>query len=130
MPASDAPSLARAFYQRFLASPDREAFLGGLVNSSPPTFETEWLEFKMYPQEDNDQKNERKIKEFWCINLSAFGNTQGGVLIWGIGAKQIDKVDAAWSHPLVPSPDALRTKLFELGGAAADLRLGLNLRAL
>lgn len=120
MAVTDTPSLARSFYQRFLASADRIAFLEGLVNSSPPTFETEWLEFKMYPQEDNDQKNEQKIKEFWCINLSAFGNTQGGVLIWGIGAKQIDKVDAAWSRPLVPSPDALRTKLFELHHLATD----------
>ena len=83
MAVTDTPSLARSFYQRFLASADRIAFLEGLVNSSPPTFETEWLEFKMYPREDKDQKNEQKIKEFWCINLSAFGNTQGGVLIWG-----------------------------------------------
>ena len=113
------PSLARAFYQRFLAAPDRVAFLEGLVNSNPPTFETEWLEFKMYPQEDNDQKNDQKIKEFWCINLSAFANTQGGVLI-GIGAKKIDKVDAASSRPLVPSPDALRTRLFELHHLATD----------
>jgi hypothetical protein len=114
------PSLARSFYQRFLAAPDRVAFLEGLVNSSPPTFETEWLEFKMYPQEGNDQKDEQKIKEIWCVNLSAFGNTQGGVLIWGIGARKIDKIDAAWSRPLVPSPDALRTKLFELHHVATD----------
>jgi hypothetical protein len=120
MPPTDTPTLARSFYQRFLASDDRVAFLKALVNSSPPTFETEWLEFKMYPQEDNDQKNDQKIKEFWCINLSAFANMQGGVLIWGIGAKKIDKVDAAWSHPLVPSPDALRTKLFELHHLATD----------
>ncbi len=51
MAVTDTPSLARSFYQRFLASADRIAFLEGLVNSSPPTFETEWLEFKMYPQE-------------------------------------------------------------------------------
>jgi hypothetical protein len=114
------PSLARSFYQRFLASPDRVAFLEGLVNSSPPTFETEWLEFKMYPQERNDQKDEQKIKEIWCVNLSAFGNTQGGLLIWGIGAKKIDKVDAAHSRPLVPSPDAMRTRLFELHHQATD----------
>src|SRR5271157_1593181 len=83
------------------------------------------------PAGANDQKNEQKIKEFWCINLSAFGNTQGGVLIWGIGAKQIDKVDAAWSRPLVPSPDTLRTKLFELHHLATDPPLsGVEIEAI
>ena len=120
MPPTDTPSLAKSFYQRFLAAPDRVAFLDALVNSSPPTFETEWLEFKMYPLDGNGQPDEQKIKELWSINLSAFGNTQGGVLIWGIGAKKIDKVDAAHSRPLVPSPDALRTRLFELHHLATD----------
>jgi hypothetical protein len=120
MPPTHMPSLARSFYQRFLEAPDAVAFLEGLVNANPPTVETEWLEFKMYPQEGNDQKDEQKIKEIWSVILSAFGNTQGGVLIWGIGAKKIDKVDAAHSRPLVPSPDVLRTRLFELHHLATD----------
>ena len=116
----DAPSLARSFYQRFLDASDRTAFLKGLVNSNPLTFETEWLEFKSCPHEGNDQSNDQKIKELWCINLSAFANTQGGVLIWGIGARPHNKVDAAHKLELVPSPDILRTRLFELHHMATD----------
>ena len=58
MPSLDTPSLAKAFYERFLTASDRVAFLEGLVNSSPLTFENEWLEFKTYPREDNDQKEQ------------------------------------------------------------------------
>lgn len=120
MRSNEMPSLARDFYGRFLASADRAAFLEALINSNPLTFETEWLEFKAQPHGGNDQKGDQKIKELWCANLSAFANSQGGVLIWGIGARKQDQVDAARTRELVPAPDWLRTRLFELHHVATD----------
>ena len=116
MPTSDTPSLARNFYQRFLESSDQVAFLRGLVSLNPHTFETEWLEFKPYPY----QKPDEPIKEIWSKNISAFGNTQDGVLIWGISAKNFNRVDAAHNFQLVPNPDELRTRLFELHHQATN----------
>jgi hypothetical protein len=118
MPGSGAPSLARDYYQRFIALDDaaRVAFLRGLVNSSPPAFETEWLEFKPYPYRDP----ENTIKDIWSKTIAAFANIQGGVLLWGIGTKTIDKVDSASTLQLVPAPDQLRTQLFELHHQATD----------
>ena len=116
MPARDKPSQAKAFYQRFLASADRLAFLRGLVNSTPLTFETEWLEFKPYPFLDS----EKTVKEVWSKTVSAFANTEGGVLVWGIGAKKVNRVDAARKFQLVTDPDELRSRLYELHHQASD----------
>ena len=110
------PSLAREFYERFLTSPNRPTFLRGLVNSNPLTFETEWLEFKPHPYKDTDIV----VKAIWSKTLSAFANSQGGVLVWGIGAKKVQKVDAARSIQLVPNPEELRTRLYELHHQATD----------
>lgn len=126
MPPRDTPSLARDWFQGFLHSSDKVAFLRGLVNSNPLTFETEWLEFKPYPHANPDET----IKEIWSKNLSAFGNTAGGVLIWGIGARKVRKVDAARSIQFVPNPDELRTRLYELHHQATDPPLpGIDVQA-
>ena len=117
MTPRDAPSLARSFYQRFIDETDRVAFLKELVASS--VFETEWLEFKSYPHTAPGQPDD-KIKEFWSKNISAFANTQGGVLVWGIDAHKIDGVDAAHALRLVPSPQLLRSRLYELHHLATD----------
>ena len=89
MLVSNTASLAGEFYRQFRESSDGVVFLRALVNSSPLTFETEWREFKPYPHEDPEES----IKQIWSKNLSAFANTQGGVLIWGIGTKKVRRVD-------------------------------------
>jgi hypothetical protein len=127
MPPRDTPSLARDWFQGFLDALDKVAFLRGLVNSDPLTFETEWLEFKPYPYTNTEDT----IKEIWSKNLSAFGNTAGGVLVWGIGARKVRKVDAARSIQFVPDPDELRTRLYELHHQATDPPLpGIDVRAI
>jgi hypothetical protein len=126
MPARAAPSLARDFFDRFLQAADQVAFLRGLVNSTPLTYETEWLEFKPYPHANPEDT----IKEIWSKNLSAFANTQGGVLVWGISARKVQRVEAARGIRLVPDPEELRTRLYELHHQATDPPLqGLDVRA-
>jgi hypothetical protein len=39
-------SLARDFFERILNSQDKISHLRGLVQANPPTYETEWLDFK------------------------------------------------------------------------------------
>jgi hypothetical protein len=116
MPPRNTPSLAKSFHQRFLDSGNQVAFLRNLVNSDPLTFETDWLEFKPYPHRNPDDT----IKEIWSKDISAFANTQGGVLIWGIQARHVRRVDAARGFRLVPDPDELRTRLYELHHQATD----------
>ena len=41
MRSNEKPSHARGFYEWFLASSGRAAFIEGLINSNPLTFETE-----------------------------------------------------------------------------------------
>src|SRR5208337_179338 len=60
------------------------------------------------------------IKETWSKALSAFANSAGGVLIWGIHAAKKDGVDEAQSFRLVPNPKALATRLMTLHHEATD----------
>ena len=110
------PSLASEVFRQIREAADPVQHLRNLVNSNPPTFETEWLEFKPYPFMDTD----RVIKEIWSKVLSAFANTQGGVLVWGIKAKKVQRVDAARGFQLVEGPHELRTRLMELHHQATD----------
>ncbi|WP_165227275.1 RNA-binding domain-containing protein [Aquisphaera insulae] len=121
MPTSGGPSLARGFYEQFLGTSDKPGFVRGLVNSTPLTFEKEWLEFKVCPVDTaNPQKAEQKLKTLWATNLAAFANTEGGVLIWGIKAKEVDKIDAACGVEMVPRPEELRSRLMQLHHLATN----------
>ena len=86
-------------------------FLKSLINSTPPAFETEWLEFKGAEKIDANG-----IKNYWAEALSGFANTEGGVLVWGIDArKNEDKgIDCASALSLVPSLSALEARLKEI----------------
>jgi hypothetical protein len=93
-----------------------------LINPSDPTFEQAWLDFKA-----GDRLSDPDIKKVWSESLSAFANTEGGVLIFGINAKKtpsaIDpsvRIDAASDIAPVPLPAALRSRLMELHHVATD----------
>jgi len=110
------PSLARDYFQQIANKGNRAfEFLQGLIDAHPPTFENDWLDFKGWW----NQKDEN-IKETWSKALSGFANNQGGVLIWGIEAKKIEGVDAAHELKLVDKPTALTTRLMELHHVATD----------
>lgn len=105
------PSQAKEFFNR--VKQEGNTFLESLVNSTPPTFETDWLDFK------GAEKLEIKsndIKKIWSKALSGFANTGGGVLVWGIDARK-DKetqIDCAGALSLVDSPLTLQSRLIEL----------------
>jgi hypothetical protein len=97
-------SNARAFFDGFLAQPDRFGYLAGLVTSPPSVFETEWLEFKGQPQ-PND------VLKIWSAAVSGFANTEGGVIVWGIDCRRTEGVDAASGLALLDDPLALKSVL-------------------
>jgi hypothetical protein len=108
-------SLARLFYEQIIGSADPAAFIRGLVSSSPPTREEEWLDFKLFV-------NDRDAKETWSAALSGFANTGGGVLVWGIDARKdpTDQIDAACKAVPIAEPAKLVSRLKELHRGATD----------
>ena len=92
--------------------------LNGMVNSSSPSFEEEWLDFKGATPvpPDND------IKKIWSKALSGFANTGGGVLVWGIDARldPTTNISCASALSLVPDPNVLKSRLMELHHQSTD----------
>ncbi|MBE7496232.1 MAG: ATP-binding protein [Verrucomicrobiaceae bacterium] len=97
-----APSRAELFFQELIAEPSTAfAKLFGLAVEKAD--ENQWREFKeakfiddpLPPASEDggkkcrDEKKRRddSVKNLWSENLSAFANTGGGILIWGIKTK-------------------------------------------
>ena len=104
------PSTARQFYERITTAPDPVAFLKGLVNSTPWTFETDWRDFKGNPKDDSDRL------AIWFKALGGFANNQGGVIVWGIDARPQPcpdgrRVDAACGFRRIPNPGTFESLL-------------------
>jgi hypothetical protein len=108
---SNPPSNAQDLFDRLTAQPDAFARISALVNSNPPTYETEWLDFKGASRIPDDV-----VQKKWSKALAGFANTSGGVLVWGIDAREDpgDKVDAARGFSLVNNPHAFKSRLNEL----------------
>jgi hypothetical protein len=129
---AEAGSLAeRAFLQITRPAPaERPAILRGMVGSTPPTYEEEWREFKSAlhgPLGRQTPLGDEQIKSVWSEALSGFANTGGGVLIWGIEARETPsandpskKIDAASDVRLVPHPESLKSNLLRLHHGATD----------
>jgi Schlafen, AlbA_2 len=113
----DKPSLAREFYHGLVNHSNPSEAIKALVRSDPPTFETEWRDFKGAERTPGND-----IKRIWSEALTGFANTQGGVLIWGIDARKdpATGIDATSGLSLVPDPAALKSRLNELHGQATD----------
>jgi len=107
-------SLARQFFDKIAAG--GVTAVKNLVNSDPPTFENDWLDFK------SGQCPAKEIPPIWSKALSGFANTQGGVLIWGIDARKNPEtqIDCAGDFVLVDTPSRLRSRLQELSNQASD----------
>jgi len=108
-------SAAKTYFDQITSHADPAGLLASLVDSSPPTFETEWLDFKGSPQPGDWLK-------IWSKALSAFGNTEGGVLIWGIDARTdpTTKVDCAGKLRLIDDPQRLKSDLLNAQHKATD----------
>jgi len=111
------PSAAREFFLKITKASDPVAELRKLVSETPAMFETEWLDFK-----GAEKISDKEIRPIWSKALAGFGNTQGGVLIWGIDARK-DKtngIDAASGFSLVLNPASLKSRLNELHAQSTD----------
>jgi hypothetical protein len=113
------PSMARDFFEQIRTAPDHIAFIRGLVNSAPPTYETDWLDFKQQPSAN---LKDPKWREMWVEALAGFANNQGGVLIWGIDARKdpTTNIDAACGEKPVDNPPGVKSRLIELQRQATD----------
>ncbi len=69
-------SAGRQFYDQIVGNSDPVGLLRSLVNSNPPTFENQWLDFKG-GQTPKGQIPESEIKKIWSKWLSGFSNTGG-----------------------------------------------------
>jgi len=118
------PSNAASLYDDIIAHAghaDTVAYLRAMVNSNPPTVETEHLDFKSAslngaPIHDND------VKKTWSEALAGFATTGGGVLIWGIDARKPHggTVDQATDLKMVIDPNGLKSRLQQLHHQSTD----------
>jgi len=92
-------------------------FLKGLINSDPPSFETDWLDFK-----GAEKLKPQDMKKIWSEALSGFANTEGGVIVWGIDARPDPDthIDCASGLSLVQNPATFVSRLKELHSQSTD----------
>ncbi|MDO9515973.1 MAG: ATP-binding protein [Syntrophales bacterium] len=112
---NEKPSHALDFFNKVNA--DGITFLKGLINSDPPSFETDWLDFK-----GAEQLKDKDVKRIWSEALAGFANTEGGVLVWGIDARPDPdtKIDCASGLSLVKKPATFVSRLKELHSQSTD----------
>jgi hypothetical protein len=115
------PSLALSFFEQIqrLDESERASFLHKLI--ADKTFETDYLEFKGCLKDGALLPNE-EIRKHYGKALSAFANTGGGVLIWGVNAASDPKtgVDCAQSLALAPDARVLFSALDQIERDAAN----------
>ncbi len=99
------PSIPRRLFDAITAHSEAAAidYLESLVSADEKTFEDQYLEFK--------GGRVRKVGDPWSRQLSAFGNTDGGVVVWGIGTERENGVDYASVLDKVSDPLSLKAEL-------------------
>jgi predicted HTH transcriptional regulator len=90
--------------------------VSALVNSQPPTFESEFFDLK-----GAAKLAEEDLKRIWSKALSGFANTGGGVVVFGVDCRKDGTgKDCASGLSLAPSAPALKSRLLELHSYATD----------
>src|SRR3954469_14584472 len=100
-------SNARMHYELINSQADPFGYLADIPKRSEPFFETEWIDFKSAPKDDND------AQRLWSRVLSGFASTNDGLLVWGINCRPTGprKLDAPFELRLVKDPLAFEQKL-------------------
>jgi hypothetical protein len=112
---NEPPSRAFELFKKY-SGPDAAQLLQALPSNPEKTFEEEWLDFKSgTPKEEN-------IKKIWSKAIGAFANNEGGVIIWGIDARddKVTGIDAVLAVVPVPDLDRLRDTLNKSFTLATD----------
>lgn len=120
---------AKEFFQQIINCPEGSFnFLERLADPALKTEENEWMDFKgaaeitahYHPgvpsHKPVEKENEKNILSIWSENLGAFSNSGGGLLIWGINAKN----KFATGTSLVKDANRLRDRLQETALAVVD----------
>lgn len=113
-------SAARQFYESIASRSDADAVaaIRKLYDPAEPQAETDWLEFKTLPDRDNEDK---KLFSLWSEELCGMLNNMGGVILWGIDARENeDKICAAVGERLVKNPKRIESRLTELQRNAVE----------
>ena len=82
-----------------MSDADRTQQMTKLVISHEP--ESDWLEFKQVRQVSD------KLNSEWSKSLSAFSNTSGGIIIWGIQTEKCSGRDVATALAPINDPTKL-----------------------
>lgn len=116
-----APSNAFEYFKELQGETDLFARLSGYVDASEPVFETEWLDFKGCKKLDH-----KTILIKWAEALSGFGNTAGGVIVWGLDARKdrTTGIDSVNSLSLSPNVALLEQTLRQALHSACDPPIG------
>lgn len=105
-----------------------KAAIEALYAGDAKTNEEDWFDCKGCERIDD-----ATVKKTWSETISAFANTQGGVLIWGLNARKDPdtKVDRIIGPSYVIDVQRLRSRLQELTALACDPPLpGIELFAI
>lgn len=91
------PSNAENYFNQIVHSDDPVAFLNSQANG---VFEEEWLDFKGQPNSVDSTLG------LWGKAVTGFSNTEGGVLVWGINAREKanTKLDCSCGLDLIKNP--------------------------
>ncbi|MFO0821708.1 MAG: ATP-binding protein [Gemmataceae bacterium] len=115
-------SLARDFFERVLCNLDRVAAIRALINSDPPTTESDWFDVK--GEHIDPKQRDKRSKELWSEVLGGFANNQGGVIIWGLDARPVEiagkRIDAITKDVPVADAQELARNLGEWRRQATD----------
>jgi hypothetical protein len=125
-----APSIAKSLFDEIMnhaGHADSVAFLKSMVNSTPPTMESEYRDFKGGTTPTGGKTpasalSENEVKKIWSEALVGFATTSGGVLVWGLDARRQpgDTVDRVVALNLVHDPNGMKSRLQQLLPQATD----------
>jgi hypothetical protein len=93
-----------------------------MINSTPPTFEDDFFDCKVEPFDADVNKRKAALQKVWSKALTAFANSGGGVVVWGLVAKPdpVGNIDMVIGERLVDNLAQLENDLRKLQPVQTD----------